>query len=273
MAETSDTDYTEEGGAEVDTSVSTEIGRFTIFENQYDFFTSINTLEGYMWMGFKESIFLSSSYSTYSQYYLAMSYIDDETLYNYSWQTDDFSLSLGAGEITIALYYEWDVGENGYTGWKCEDETWTMTSEEYEGTPLCQDSTGNITKEAELSYDGHSLWRYESYGTPSDPSLTVDSEDELLYALSYNTNEAAGLQARFGVGEDNLVSGQRIENFFSSSASELYNTMNVSRFNFKKTDSPEIRTNNLSAIGGVSAVSSDSDSVVTSFASTAIGEY
>jgi len=200
------------------------------FIAEYDFFTT-------MQLSTVDSIFDSAVYSYYAEYY---GYDDagtvdlDAGMRTEATQSADFTPVLTAEEMTVVGYNEWSV-INDFSSYNRE------TTE-----PLV---------------DTASTSQYQTYGVLDDPTLKVESADEYKYSLTYSTDEENGLKNRFGIGQIDTPSAE-IKDFFESTAETLYNTMNVSRFNFKRTDSPMIKNTNLSAIGTV-AVGSAFVDVIT----------
>ena len=199
------------------------------FIAEYDFFTT-------MQLSNADSIFDSVVYSYYAEYY---GYDDtgavdwDAGVRTESTQSADFTPVLTAEEMTVVEYNEWSVITD-LTGW------------------------GNFDPDTlESMVDTASISQYQTYGELDDPTLKVESADEYKYSLlknkyslTYSTDEENGLKNRFGIGQIDTPFTE-IKDFFESTAETLYNTMNVSRFNFKRTDSPMIKNTNLSAIGTV----------------------
>ncbi len=200
------------------------------FIAEYDFFTT-------MQLSNADSIFDSAVYSYYAEYY---GYDDtgtvdlDAGMRTESTQSADFTPVLTAEEMTVVEYNEWSV----------------ITD------------LGSYNREThEPLVDTASISQYQTYGVLDDPTLKVESADEYKYSLTYSTDEENGLKNRFGIGQIDTPSAE-IKDFFESTAETLYNTMNISRFNFKRTDSPMIKNTNLSAIGTV-AVGSAFVDVIT----------
>lgn len=187
------------------------------FIAEYDFFTT-------MQLSNADSIFDSAVYSYYAEYYgydygpTGDSAVDlDAGVRTESTQSADFTPVLTAEEMTVVEYNEMSV----------------------------QSTHDTFGYYAEVS-----ISQYQTYGELSDPTLDVESADEYKYSLTYSTDEENGLKNRFGIGQIDTPFTE-IKDFFESTAETLYNTMNISRFNFKRTDSPMIKNTNLSAIGTV----------------------
>ena len=232
MADTSPEDPDEVAADGAVTSQVDPFAKWYTFIAEYDFFTT-------MQLSNADSIFDSAVYSYYAEYY---GYDDagtvdlDAGMRTESTQSADFTPVLTAEEMTVVEYNEWSV----------------ITD------------LGSVAYDAqthEPMVDTTSTSQYQTYGELSDPTLDVESADEYKYSLTYSTDEENGLKNRFGIGQIDTPSAE-IKDFFESTAETLYNTMNVSRFNFKRTDSPMIKNTNLSAIGTV-AVGSAFVDVIT----------
>ena len=206
--------------------------------------------------------------------------IDEGELYEYSTVSDAYTVSLAAGEMTVARYYEWDISDDGTWEYVCPSSG--PDGEEVTEVVYTDTNTGDLAIKCyygdemtefdkEITSTAETIYRYETLGLPSAPVYTADSDDETIYSLSYSEDEATGLKDRFGVG-DIESSFSEIGNFFSSSAETLYNTMNISRFNFKKTNAPAMANANLSAIGTF-AVGSSLTAVESVDSSTDDGGY
>jgi len=203
------------------------VDKWYTFIAEYNFFTT-------MQLSNADSIFDSVVYSYYAEYYVidGDGIVDlDAGVHDESTQSVDFTPVLTAEEMTVVEYNEMSV------------RFWTAATT---GT--------SVTSVAPTS-------QYQTYGVLDDPTLKVESADEYKYSLTYSTDEENGLKNRFGIGQIDTPSAE-IKDFFESTAETLYNTMNVSRFNFKRTDSPMIKNTNLSAIGTV-AVGSAFVDVIT----------
>ena len=192
------------------------------FIAEYDFFTT-------MQLSNADSIFDSAVYSYYAEYYGydSTGAVDlEDGVRTESTQSADFTPVLTAEEMTVVEYNEWAVTTD-LTDW------------------------GNFDPDTlESMVDTASISQYQTYGELDDPTLKVESADEYKYSLTYSTDEENGLKNRFGIGQIDTPFTE-IKDFFESTAETLYNTMNISRFNFKRTDSPMIKNTNLSAIGTV----------------------
>lgn len=210
------------GAAAPDQSMDYLFDKWYTFIAEYDFFTT-------MQLSTVDSIFDSAVYSYYAEYY---GYdfdgvVDlDAGVRSESTQSADFTPVLTAEEMTVVEYNEWAVTTD-LAGW------------------------GNFDPDTlESMVDTASISQYQTYGELDDPTLKVESADEYKYSLTYSTDEENGLKNRFGIGQIDTPFTE-IKDFFESTAETLYNTMNISRFNFKRTDSPMIKNTNLSAIGTV----------------------
>ena len=217
----------------MENAIHSAFDKWYTFIAEYDFFTT-------MQLSTVDSIFDSAVYSYYAEYY---GYdfdgvVDLEAgVRTESTQSADFTPVLTAEEMTVVEYNEWSVITD-LTGWG-----------------------GFDPDTLESMVDTASISQYQTYGELDDPTLKVESADEYKYSLTYSTDEENGLKNRFGIGQIDTPSAE-IKDFFESTAETLYNTMNVSRFNFKRTDSPMIKNTNLSAIGTV-AVGSAFVDVIT----------
>lgn len=202
-------------------AIHSAFDKWYTFIAEYDFFTT-------MQLSTVDSIFDSAVYSYYAEYY---GYdfdgvVDlDAGVRTESTQSADFTPVLTAEEMTVVEYNEWAVTTD----------------------------LGSVTYNSETQepiVDTASTSQYQTYGELDDPTLKVESADEYKYSLTYSTDEENGLKNRFGIGQIDTPFTE-IKDFFESTAETLYNTMNISRFNFKRTDSPMIKNTNLSAIGTV----------------------
>lgn len=226
---------------------------FYIFISEYDFFTSLS------WD--RTSIFNITDYSNFSQYCFYDGYgnVDTDTIYDKSGQSLDFEPILTAQEMTVAIYYEWSVSDNGTVAYKCPDGSYPQSNAET-GATMCTDESSGDLVDPELVYDTASTYQYKTFGDLDDPKFTSYTSAEYIFSLDYSVDEEAGLKQRFGAG-DIESSLSAMEAFFVTAAETLYNTMNISRFNFKRTDSPMVKSTNLSAIGTTAVGSAFADSV------------
>ena len=276
--------YGDEGLIETATSVDQTLfgSKFYVFRTEYRMPVSIQLDSPVPWTDTdsgspnspSSAIFSGSVYSYYYQYYYydLSDEVDEDTLHESSKVYDSYTFTVESGEMTMLGYYEWDITDDGTWEYKCPEDSTAYASDANTGYPLCMDTYGDDV-DSEIITTAETIWKYVTVSSDdvTNPTLTVDTDDETLYSISYSESEANGLKNRFGMGdiEDALT---EISNFFSSSASTLFNTMNVSRFNFKKTDAPTMSSTNLSAIGtlaGGSALSTD----MASTTSTAGGGY
>jgi hypothetical protein len=202
-------------------AIHSAFDKWYTFIAEYDFFTT-------MQLSNADSIFDSAVYSYYAEYYGydSTGTVDlDAGVRTESTQSADFTPVLTAEEMTVVEYNEWAVTTD----------------------------LGSVTYNSETQepiVDTATTSQYQTYGELDDPTLKVESADEYKYSLTYSTDEENGLKNRFGIGQIDTPFTE-IKDFFESTAETLYNTMNISRFNFKRTDSPMIKNTNLSAIGTV----------------------
>lgn len=90
--------------------------------------------------------------------------------------------------------------------------------------------------------------RYQNLGI-SDPqvSMTTDENGDDSYSYTYISGELAGIRTKFAspAGSTSLSLMQAV---ISSSVGKIYNTSNISRFNFKKTRAEALKPREVSSI-------------------------
>ena len=96
---------------------------------------------------------------------------------------------------------------------------------------------------------------YRNMGV-NDPTVSIQENDDeteataegyTYYNLSYADGELEGIRNKFGAPEGS-TSLSLLQSAISSSVSEIYNTTNISRFNFNKTRAETLEPEDLSSI-------------------------
>jgi hypothetical protein len=131
---------------------------------------------------------------------------------------------------------------------------------------------------------------YRNMGV-NDPTVSIQENDDeteataegyTYYNLSYADGELEGIRNKFGAPEGS-TSLSLMQSAISSSVSEIYNTTNISRFNFNKTRAETLEPEDLSSIDlledfnvpyeGVLPKDQSSDASSATFDNTAGGGY
>jgi len=89
---------------------------------------------------------------------------------------------------------------------------------------------------------------YQNLGI-SDPTVSVatDEDEENSYSYAYASGELAGIRAKFA-SPSGSTSLSLMQAVISSSVDKIYNTSNISRFNFKKTRTEVLKPREVTSI-------------------------
>jgi len=158
-------------------------------------------------------------------------------------------------QYSLVKDYTWSLSMSTY---------WYLENTNEEGTPIKLNSF-YLRETYQILPDSYDIvtspemtivWRYDQrpFDTPdsgyqnlgaSDPRVTGITDDKASY--TYTDGELAGIRTKFAspAGSTSLSLMQAV---ISSSVDKIYNTSNISRFNFKKTRAEALKPREVSSI-------------------------
>jgi len=182
---------------------------------------------------------------------------------SYTFPANIDGLENGSDDIFEWTYYSREtnyisLNDKGYSAWFIEVENEDGETVElstfalYEKYNLSLDSLEQLSNSEVTIVDYYtdredektSQRKYQNLGA-SDPRVTGITDEKATY--SYTDGELAGIRTKFAspAGSTSLSLMQAV---ISSSVDKIYNTSNISRFNFKKTRAEALKPREVSSI-------------------------
>tara|TARA_R110002074_G_scaffold26804_1_gene78384 strand:+ start:396 stop:1238 length:843 start_codon:yes stop_codon:yes gene_type:complete len=186
---------------------------------------------------------------------------------SYTFPANIDGLENGSDDIFEWSYYSREINyislnDKGYSAWFIEVENEDGETVElstfalYEKYNLSPDSLEQLSNSEVTIVDYYtnredektSQNKYQNLGA-TDPqvSMTTDENGDNSYSYTYMDGELAGIRTKFAspAGSTSLSLMQAM---ISSSVDKIYNTSNISRFNFKKTRAEALKPREVSSI-------------------------